>query len=1752
MKKMFLKIIRILLVILFIEMTISAIFITKNSRQEEVIRIATKPIEKKLARSQAPTDQVTRITSSSRAILNKIVNTMKNTGYGEGYWKQCKNAVMTPTPTSNGLYYIDIPTFYFKQNVGGGSSTLYLYSQKIKEFDFSGIDIGGVTTLPDFSKWPNLKRLNFSNCNISNISGFTKTSYLKRITYVNLTKNKISDPPTGVVKDSRFDLKNQEISINLGKIQKNSKLMGTLPGIFTKSYADLQAPKKLTKSANAKISGKNVTVDTSRAGKSQKATITISDSNSKFNGSKVYFLYEVSEKSTNNSNSNKNSNSNNGSNSNNYNNYYQTTIMQTLKATVDSQSGYAKSKNITVQLSGENVSVNKATIYVNNTKVTNNSGKGVYKATKNGTYKILVTYPGLDNIKLDYKVNGIDTTKPSYTYTTKMNEGSNVKNLTIVGKDNCALKSISVNGNRIYSYDGKTLYSAMPVNYKISKTGNYKIKVEDMAGNTYEKTENIRIDTTYPQFQKVTVVKDNKVGYVGNTGDSKYCKAKIGDTITVTMEAHEQIAGFENIYINGKIFNAGSQTINKNTLKFVIELTEERVQEYKMGGYITIEVRNVRDKWGNKGNYSNDKLLYLDKTAPTIKQVTITGGTASKDEQVIEIYKDQTIKISIVFSERLSNQPGIYIGGNNGIVGASGVYRTATFEKDVKLNGKSCSQYSLTIKTNWLIENLKAYNFENTYIPIKITGYQDNAGLTGESMKIDKDNKASNGVCLVYGKVQTGDLYFVGTEKVNEPSIGDINADGYINKYDELLLKRHLLREEELSDEQKKYANIDGKNKIELKDLIELKKLIKQTENELFKDSGATFKIYDVYNQQLKGQNLTFSVEEGSDLVTITNTEDTVTITAKGEEGKVKVKASYLSENGYEERVGTMDFIIGKLHSRNIGGFEVKSENKTNRKIMGDVNKDGFVTKADAKIVQKAIADIIKLTDEQEKLANVVDDGVISILDGTAIEKLSYYNYNGMKRGDRITLKFNSYNGETYNDFKNDAIQNQIVWTTKENTDMVTINQNSDNGSAEIIINDKAVAGTRLTVICKARISSEEEETAEFNIEIVDNTEVELTNKEIEYDLSNLEKLEILRCTTNLSNREISWKSSDENVARLEVDEFGNAEVIPIKTGKVEVSATVDGVSAICTVNITESIKTITSDKQVINLKETQEEEIDITTEPLTATEIPVVISSDEDIAKVYQDEETGAYKIVGVSEGNATVEISSPSNSEIKQTIEVNVKSIVAPTIKSVEITQEETEKIYGEGETINIKFTFTDVIKGDAPNLKLGFGKYESIETPQFVKFGDDNISIIYQYKVQEGDNGILVIKSLEGGSLTDDTGKMEAILTVEPEYYEEEVTEEIQEDQQLTEETIETNISNEEENILTSKIDEVKTNYQKNGVIVRAMASEIEDSEVEEDEIVSSGIYRDVGAVIADTTRPTIQITASVDKNTCWLTKGDVAKVSIVASEELKEPPTVTMGGIKANVEGSGTEFVASLSVTEELQEGYLEIKVSQYQDLAGNFGDEVIAKEENIDEPIIVDYSGTKIESIELIKEEGKEYKAGDKFKIRVTFSDETIERLEYISATSTPKVNIKFGENEAQGLLESDYTTGEYVQSIIYTYTISDKDSGKISINGLSGNISDIAGNATELDHIEQLPEITVTNVKNDSNDDDSQDLSKESEDSNKDEGKGKTDEKDAGKYSGILPKTGATALGIIFSCVGIGAITSGISYMIKRKKYREY
>ena len=55
--------------------------------------------------------------------------------------------------------------------------------------------------------------------------------------------------------------------------------------------------------------------------------------------------------------------------------------------------------------------------------------------------------------------------------------------------------------------------------------------------------------------------------------------------------------------------------------------------------------------------------------------------------------------------------------------------------------------------------------------------------------------------------------------------------------------------------------------------------------------------------------------------------------------------------------------------------------------LIGDVNADGKIDITDATMIQKAVAELIELTDEQKKAADTNADGKVDITDATMIQK---------------------------------------------------------------------------------------------------------------------------------------------------------------------------------------------------------------------------------------------------------------------------------------------------------------------------------------------------------------------------------------------------------------------------------------------------------------------------------------------------------------------------------------------------------------------------------------------------------------------------------------------------------------------------------------------------------------------------------------------------------------------------------------------
>ena len=453
-------------------------------------------------------------------------------------------------------------------------------------------------------------------------------------------------------------------------------------------------------------------------------------------------------------------------------------------------------------------------------------------------------------------------------------------------------------------------------------------------------------------------------------------------------------------------------------------------------------------------------------------------------------------------------------------------------------------------------------------------------------------------------------------------------------------------------------------------------------------------------------------------------------------------------------------------------------------------------------------------------------------------------------------------------------------------------------------------------------------------------------------------------------------------------------------------------------IKVEQYIETIQADITNLEVEQGKEESILLTINPVNATEELKFTTKDPNIAIVRQDSANkNLYKVYGNSAGTTEIIFSAKNTS---QTVPVKVTKQETPEIKSITVENSENKKKYKAGEEMIIRVEFDDIVKGTVPEISLKFGNHYSINKAECINGIEQDTIIRYKYIVADGDNGELMVEKLQGGNLTDSTGEIKAITVLENDKY-----------------------------------------YPTLDRLYKLGSSANDnDEELETKSYINNGVYQNTG-VEADTQVEDITLESAVDKDSNWLKNGDVIKVKI-STEKLKEKPTVTFNGIEAQVEGEGDTYTASMPVTENLADGYVEVKVDNIIDEMGNTKEAVVAKQSGIEEPIIIDNSAPIISSINIMKKQGEEVKTGESFDIVVNFKDTANVTKEYITSESTPGLKLKIGGKDAKGTLTSEYKPGEYVQAIKYTYTVSAEDKGEVTVDGMTGIVTDVAGNSSDL------------------------------------------------------------------------------------------
>ena len=271
---------------------------------------------------------------------------------------------------------------------------------------------------------------------------------------------------------------------------------------------------------------------------------------------------------------------------------------------------------------------------------------------------------------------------------------------------------------------------------------------------------------------------------------------------------------------------------------------------------------------------------------------------------------------------------------------------------------------------------------------------------------------------------------------------------------------------------------------------------------------------------------------------------------------------------------------------------------------------------------------------------------------------------------------------------------------------------------------------------------------------------------------------------------------------------------------------------------------------------------------------------------------------------------------------------------------------------------------------------------------------------------------------------------------------------------------------------------------------VVTEILTSTTMEKDITGLNIYVDpvgiaetftIDNIYADTTLPTVEITAEkinedkIEKISNNVTNAEKIRYTFTWNEELskEDGSKFEESDIKINNGTKGTLSTVSknengtysytMDVTTNVENGNVgDIQVIIEQDSCKDLVGQGNVRTESV---IRVDKKSPELKTIEAyaegtelgtVKDIKQYYKIGDKITIIATF-DENIENTE---KDSIPELALQFSESgNAKGTVSKGTINGN---KITYTYTITEGDTGTLSIKGFSGIVTDVAGNETKV------------------------------------------------------------------------------------------
>lgn len=199
------------------------------------------------------------------------------------------------------------------------------------------------------------------------------------------------------------------------------------------------------------------------------------------------------------------------------------------------------------------------------------------------------------------------------------------------------------------------------------------------------------------------------------------------------------------------------------------------------------------------------------------------------------------------------------------------------------------------------------------------------------------------------------------------------------------------------------------------------------------------------------------------------------------------------------------------------------------------------------------------------------------------------------------------------------------------------------------------------------------------------NVTVDLDSISLNKTELNLEKgvSETLKVTYNPEaagkGKTVTWSSSDTKVATVSKD----GKVTAMAPGTAKITASVDGKTAVCTVNVTATLKGISLNKSELNLKKGQSEKLVVSYDPADTTDKKDVVwaSSDTSVVSVAADGTVNALK-GGTAEITAKV-------SDKTAVCKVTVKEI---HLNEISLSKAETTIAKGETETLKVIYNPED----------------------------------------------------------------------------------------------------------------------------------------------------------------------------------------------------------------------------------------------------------------------------------------------------------------------------------------------------------------------------------------------------------------------------------------------------------------------------